>query len=423
MNKISVYSVLTALSHKLFCIFSVTSLLITLNNPLLTAQQRIQLPEGGYEIHGNSGNIVLPFRIVDNLIVLEMTLNGISLDLIFDSGMPLDGAILFGSPRVDSTQLAFQGKMPIGGVDGKVILSDFSSGSELKHDSLTLTNQTILVLPHNEKRSLHFWGIDGIIGFSFFNSFIVTIDYSNKTLVLNATDNISCCSEGEEIPIEVTGNRIFVNAEVTLGNQELVSGLLVVDTGNRTSLVLNTGFSEDLTIPAKYVPFLNHGLSDAIAVKAGRIEKISLGSYVLPDALALFTDSSSGTTPPWEKLGNLGNDILRRFTVTINVHQNIMYLKKNDSFTDPFELNMAGIQYSRTNDGYLIITNIFPGSPAEEKKLMINDIIISVNNSTVTHKTKDEIESLLKNGGQTISLEVERQNRRFRSNLRLKRII
>jgi hypothetical protein len=86
------------------------SLLIMGNGTDSFAQKTMAMPEGGYEFCENAKSTVIPFKLIDNLIVISVELNGTPLNLILDSGMPFDGALLFGSEKVDATKLDFSAK-------------------------------------------------------------------------------------------------------------------------------------------------------------------------------------------------------------------------------------------------------------------------------------------------------------------------
>ena len=385
--------------------------------------QRMMLPEGGFEILNKLSNIIIPFTLSDNLIVIQMELNGKLLNLILDTGMPIEGAILFSNEKIDSTNLTFSGKMPIGGVDGTVILSDISMGAILKTPDLKLTNQMIIVMPRDESRSLHFDEKDGIIGFSFFSKLVVEIDYDNMQLIISKPEDLNSIDKGKKIPIDVRGNRIFLNAKVTLDNGSSIDAELVVDTGNRAALMLNTGFRQEIVLPTKYVSYFTHGLSGKMSRKTGRINGLKLGETKISNILSSFNDGSDGAPPPWEKEGNLGNEILKRFNVTFNIPGKQIYLKKNKLFSEPFEFNLAGLQFDRDDEKAMVVTNVIPGSPAEEAQILPGDKIIAINDKLSSQLTGDEFENEFKLIGKEVNLIISRSNEKLTVSLILTRFI
>jgi len=179
----------------------------------LNAQVRMQMPVGTHEFSNNKTSTVLPFKLIDNLVIVDVELNEKTMNLVLDSGMPMDGAILYGSSKVDSAKLNFSSKMPLKGVGGNAVISDVWMGATLKVPGLTFSNQMIIVVPYDPDRSLHFEGHDGIIGFSFFGYLLVGIDYEKQLITLYQPGSVKA-DFGQKIPVEVRANRIFAKANV-----------------------------------------------------------------------------------------------------------------------------------------------------------------------------------------------------------------
>lgn len=383
---------------------------------------RMQMPVGKYEFLNKKTSTVLPFKLKDNLVIVNAELNGITMNLILDSGMPMDGVILFGSSKVDSAKLIFSSKMQIGGVGGKGVLSDVCIGETLKVSELTFSDQMVVVIPSDTNRSMRFEGQDGIIGFSFFGHLVISIDYERLLITVSEPGTINESDLGQKIPIEVRSNRIFVKADVQMENGTNITGEFVIDTGNSSALTLLIGSRNDLILPEKTILYYAHGLTSRIGLKMGRIKTLKIGNYQLNNVLALFNDGSSGSQPPWEKEGNLGNQILSRFTLTFDIPGGQIFLKKNAKYEDPFEYNMAGIQIERAVDKNFAVFNIISGSPAE-KHIRVGDKITMVNDKPSSQITKDEFEKIFRKQGSEVSLVIERSGEKIKTNLKLERII
>jgi hypothetical protein len=388
----------------------------------LSAQVRMQMPVGTHEFSNKKTSTVLPFMLKDNLVVVDVELNGISMNLVLDSGMPMDGAILHGSSKVDSAKLNFSLKMPVKGIGGNAVLSDVCMGATLKVPDLTFSNQMIIVVPYDSDRSLHFEGHDGIIGFSFFGHLLVGIDYEKQLLTLSQPGTINENDLGQKIPVEVRANRIFVKADVQLESGPTIPAELVIDTGNRAALTLNTRSTQGLILPDRTISYYARGLTAKISRKMGRIKAFKIGNYHLSNVLASFNDDSTGARPPWEKEGNLGSQILSRFTATFDIPGGQIFLKKNGWFDEPFEYNMAGIQVERASDKTFTVINVITDSPAD-KHIQVGDKITMVNEKPSSKMTKDELEKVFKKYASEVSLVIERSGEQIKVKLKLERII
>lgn len=410
-------------SSKILFVLSAVILFTNLVYCQEDSDSEMSIPEGGYEFAANLSSVTIPFKISDNLIVIQTELNGKIFNLILDSGMPIDGAVLFGSSKADSANLQFAGQIPIGGVDGKVIQSDLSMGAVLKVPNLKLTNQMIIVMPKDERRSMLFEGKDGVIGFSFFSKLIVEIDYEKFKMTLTQPEFFDAKDKGEKIPIDVRGNRIFVNAIVNLESGPPINSELVIDTGNRSALVLNTTNKPELVLPSKYISYFASSLSGKMPRKAGRIKSIQLGSYKLDNLVSSFNDGTHGAPPPWEKEGNLGNQTLQRFNVVFDIPGKNIYLKKNIKYREPFEFNMTGLQFEREDSYCLAIISVVPDSPAGKASLAEGDKILEINGKPVSRITSDMINDEFYKLGSDLKMVIERGGKRINVNLKLERVI
>ncbi len=387
----------------------------------LSAQVRMQMPVGTYEFSNKNTSTVLPFKLKDNLVVVDIELNEITMNLVLDSGMPFDGVLLHGSSKVDSAKLSFSSKMPIRGIGGDPVLSDVCMGATFKVPSLTFSNQMIVVVPHDPERSRHFEGQDGAIGFSFFGHLIVSIDYEKQLITLSQPGSIKA-DLGQKIPVAVRSNRIFAKGDVELGNGTTIPGEFVIDLGNSSAVTLNTGSRNDLKLPERTISYYARGLTSRIGRKMGRIKSFRIGGFQLDNVLSSFHDGSEGPTPPWEKEGAIGSQILSRFNVTFDIPGGQIFLKKNGSFDEPFEYNMAGIQVERAADKNMTVINVIPGSPAD-KHIRVGDTITMVNDKPTSQMTKDEFEKIFRRQGSEISLVIERLGEKIKAKLKLERII
>ena len=73
----------------------------------------------------------------------------------------------------------------------------------------------------------------------------------------------------------------------------------------------------------------------------------------------------------------MGNDLLRRFNVTLNYRADEIFLHPNHHFYDPFDYSYTGLVMYLI-DGHIRITDVLPGTPAAQAGLQGGDIIVAV---------------------------------------------
>lgn len=161
-----------------------------------------------------------------------------------------------------------------------------------------------------------------------------------------------------------------------------------------------------------------------------------------------------------DRVGSIGGEILKRFTLIFDYPNNSMFLKTGRDFKTPFNYNMSGVEFQneglqwvqetvplqtillentydatgekqQNNFKYKFslkpvytIANVRKNSPAAESGLQKGDVLISIN-GTIGYKYQlQEINALLKSEeGKWITMEVERNGKKLKFHFQLKSIL
>lgn len=382
-------------------------------------QVRMQAPTGSSKMTLSEGFTTFPFELISNHIVIPVEINGTIVKLILDTGMPIEGAILFGSETINKLNLSFVGKAPIKGAGGSTVVSDLAMDINFTVPGVEFSGQMVMAMPYEAIRNNQFEGRNGIIGTSIFKYFVTSIDYDKMKITLTEPGQFSYSGKGEQIPIE-TGRYPMTSCEVEMESGEKVPVNLVIDTGNIGTLSLNVGSAEAIILPDKPLEINKFSIQQEIPSFLGRINAFRIGGFHFTDVLSSF---SQDQPPPWSKEGNLGQGILKRFNVVFDFSHKTMILEPNNHFNSPFEFNMSGFSYIRTEEGLFKITRIIPDSPAAESGLRKDDLLLGINGQSVTDLSGDEISELLKQDNGKLTLEIQRNGEKSKVSLRLRRLI
>ena len=386
---------------------------------------RLRVPapkEGAYKMSTEDGKTVIPFQFVSNHVIIPVEVSGDTLDLILDTGMPLDGALLFGSDKVGKLGLEYVGKAPVIGVGGDKTESDVAMGVSFRLPGVEFTKQMVLVTPPDSLKSGRFEGMDGVIGQTLFGHFVVGIDHDRGEITLTEPSRFEYAGAGQEMPLRIE-RYPFLACSLSVAGGEEVAVELVVDTGNATALALNPGAHEGIVLPESTVECHVAGLGREVPRRTGRVERLRLGSYVLKNLLASFRDSAGEAGPPWEKAGALGQGVLKRFNTIFDYAHKRMIIEPNGRFDEPFEFNMAGIQFIRASGDEFEIKRVVPNSPASEAGLATGDRIVRIDAEPANRLTADELERLLTKDGKEVTLHLRRNGESLSVRLRLRRLV
>lgn len=360
---------------------------------------------------------LISFEYIKNLIIIPVYIDHKGpYNFILDTGV---GPMIITNPKLrDSMALGDLRQVRITGFgSGEDMFADVARTDLVSIGQASAKNLMAFVLKEDVFNLSAYVGKDiaGLIGYDFFNEFVVKINYPAQRLTfLNHEEKTKI--KGEKIPIELINNKPYLMAKIETTELGKINVKLIVDCGASHALSLETYNQNPIRPSAVNIPGnLGVGLSGPINGHIGRIPVFSLGSFSFKNVLTNFpTYNEIAKTNISERNGNLGADILRRFNVTFDYRHKLIYLKKNEFFKRPFEHDMSGMElYLSDGPGHFcFVGRIEPGSPAEKADIRVNDQLASVNLKAIEDFGFDELNELFKSGdGRTLVIELIRDKK------------
>jgi hypothetical protein len=247
--------------------------------------------------------------------------------------------------------------------------------------------------------------IDGIIGYSFINRYIIKIDYDSSVISVHTKGRIKY-PRGGYLMKPILVNIPVASAEVK--DVDEVDGRFYFDTGAGMCLLLSSEFVEDSVIlrsKTKWYYSQAEGLGGKTPMRQGVIKQMKFGPYKFRNIPSfIFDDEYNITSYPY--LGGLiGNDLLRRFNLIINYGARDIHLTPNSHFRDPFDYSYTGLGMYYV-DGAVRILDVMKGSPAEKAGLKVDDVIMAVQNNF--GKSIQDYKNLMQNPGERVKILVNR---------------
>ena len=373
---------------------------------------------------------VISFTKAKNLVIIPVFLNGKGpFNFLLDTGV---SPLIVTDPKLvaDFDTEGLRSFKINGAGDGKEIDVFLANNVQVDVGEATIDNIPTVILKEEIFNFSDYLGIKvhGIIGYYFFRSFLVKINYQTNRLIFE-NPGINKKIKGTKINLEFFENKPYVNAKLSTDNLGEINALLIVDNGASHALSLETYQNSVFPVPNKNISGnLGVGLSGEINGKIGRVKNLKIGGYHLNNLLTNFPNFNdiAAKTNVKNRTGNIGSEILRRFHVTFDYQNSAMYLKKNSTFKDNFEHDMSGLEIyvNTTNNNRFFINRVEANSPAEKGGFEIGDEILSINFKDVALANLDEVSGLFKSiDGQTFLIEIFRKDRTLIKLLRLKRRI
>ena len=417
-----------------------------------------------FRINNNSGKQVVPFKLLSNLIVFSMDINGKEQNFILDSGV--SSTILFDLNKQDSLNLKNLKKIKLQGLGSEApVDAILSEGNTYTLKNITGYNQKIYVIFDDSFDLSSKLGvtINGIIGYQILKDFIVNINYKTRKLTFYSDRkfNSKMCKKCERLPLEFHKFKPYINIGAKLDEftDKITPVKLLIDSGGSDAMWLFEDSHPDIKRPTKFFyDFLGEGLSGTIYGKRAKIKELIIGENELKNPTVSYPDSLSISYARQfkERNGSIGASVLKRFNVTFDYRNHNLYLRKNSSFKDPFKYNMSGIDLvyygkvlvmekgfselslaakntTSSNQINLVynfkyafkptykILRLKEGSPAKEAGLMKEDIVIKINGKYTFDLKLDEIVGyFFGKEGKKITLVIERFGQNYEYSFRLR---
>lgn len=336
------------------------------------------------------------FSLIKNLIIIPIYINDKGpFDFILDTGV---NPIIVTDPELkESLRVPFPRPIKISGYGNFDGIDAFLSATSVKIGDAEAEGIPTVFLKDDILPISGFVGrkIYGLIGYSFFNSFVVKISYTNKSIKM-VSHGKKTKLKGEKIPFELIDNKPYISLKIKqegLGEQTVKT---LVDCGANHAISLEAWEGKSFPKPEFTINAnLGNGLTGKINGSIGRIATLSIGSFSFKEVIASYPEYNIDSLKNKGRNGNLGAEILARFNTTYDYQNRCMYMKKNERFYRDFEHDMAGIELYTENGppSRTKIARIEPGSPAELAGLKEDDEIISINFKKIDDYSLDEVGS------------------------------
>lgn len=418
-------------------------LLITLSI-FLNAQNSFELQD--------AKKTVVPFKLINNLIFIPVNVNGADLTFLLDTGVAETSIFSLENKEL---KLANLEKIRFSGLGGNASIDGFRSDNNIARigkDYVNYTSTLFIITDQDFNISSHVGiPVNGIMGYHFFKSHPVLIDYSSKKITIYNDESLfkKKIKKYDALDISIEKSKPYIVADVEMTNERKNSKLLI-DLGNSDAIWLFPTLIKNFVYNRPNIDdFLGRGFNGDIYGKRSRIHNLYLGNFKFEKPLTAMPDEYSiqYVSLVENRKGSIGGDILRRFTVAFDYANKKLYLRKNGNFNDPFHFNMSGLDFRQdglewskdivnlptTNKespsgGVQVINNtlqynfvlkpifaiagVRKDSPAYKAGLKKDDKLISINGRKTVDMTMEKIMEMMKSDeGKTINMQIERQNK------------
>lgn len=328
-----------------------------------------------------------------------------TLNFILDTGS--------GGISLDSGTCSFYNLKPvksdttIRGMGGEHKVS-FLFNQQLHFPGLTVERLNFHINNYDILSSVYGEKIDGIIGYSFFSRYIVHLNFDSSEISVYRPGEMDYPRGGTIMRPAFTTLPI-VNLPFRDNRKQNFN--FYFDTGAGLCFLLSEEYVKDSSlILSKRKPRYTQaeGMGGRLQMRLTVVKMVQVGNYKFRNVPTyLYDDAFKVTSYPFVG-GLLGNDLLRRFNLTINYPKREIHLLPNSHFKEPFDYAYTGMAIYYEN-GLIVVEDVIPNSPAAKAGLKANDLIIGIgknfSNNIMAYKT------ILQSANENIKITIRRNDR------------
>lgn len=421
----------------------------------------------GFQFNEGIDKVSIPFKLINNLIFIPIKVNGVELNFLLDSGV--EETILFSLEDKKEVSFFNAEKISLRGLGSEDAIEGLKSRNNvLVVNGMKSVNQLLYVILDPEFNLSSHVGIpvNGIIGYQFFRNNLVEINYEKRKVIVhkdNKKNRRKIEKKFQEVAITIERSKPYTRSSVVMDADEIPAKLLI-DVGNSDAIWFFQNVSKAIKVPEKsFDDFLGRGFSGDVEGKRARIPKFMISKFEFENPIAAFPDSSSirNVRIVPDRVGSVGGEVLRRFTVVFDYQNGKMFLRKNSDFDDPFSYNKSGVEIQHHGmqwvqetvrlqtvplAGNVVVSDdvkatadfkykfelkpvyeivsVRKNSPAAVAGLQKGDVIISINKIPAYNYSLQKINALFKSEDERwITLEVERDSQLLKFSFQLLNIL
>lgn len=296
-----------------------------------------------------------PFELKNNYILIKVAINhSPPTDFVFDTGTvggaSIDSALAERSEiNKDNQQMA-----TVAGNGGSMQYA-LVPDQDVQLDKVTLKHVNLTIVNFSGFLARTGLQLNGLLGDDLMHNYVTQVDFDQKRMTLynNIAEVDTTGYTGVDFDYYKGVAIPRFPITITLPNGESVTGKVMLDSGNGTTLLVSTPFNmfHDLTNKLGETAVVGgSGIGASTVDRLGLINSMSFNGFNFGKMMIKLTENSQAK-PADGYLGILGIDVIKRFNLILDYSHKKIYMKPNKTYKDDFDLSFFNRQVAPLREG------------------------------------------------------------------------
>jgi len=334
---------------------------------------------------GDQHGVTIAIRIQGGGVFVPVVLNdGHAYSFLLDSGFE-DSVI---DPVTARTLNLTSTEEHTEGAPGGAVKTSSVAGVKRSVAGLALGKSTLSSLDLSGFDPLFGRHLDGILGYDFFQQFVVIVDY--RHLELTMCEPLSFRPGAEQpVPLHLECKQPYIDVQMEGSNGTPIHASLEIDTGKVDPFSVSAAFARKnglLENPSRLLPVKGVSLGGETQAWMTRAKYVNFANISIINPIMGIAEEDA------DRAGQLGYGVLKRFRITFDYSRKKAYFDPGPDFSKPYDFDHAGFILGAGGPNFSILTVflVIAGTPAAHAGVLQGDEIITINDKPASAYTLEE---------------------------------
>ncbi|MTI22984.1 hypothetical protein E1176_18280 [Fulvivirga sp. RKSG066] len=289
----------------------------------------LSIADTNYRFLNNKTSTTLKFKLINNLIVIPVKVNGMDLNLILDTGMR--SVVLFGKKYTRRLEVLDDVTVRLSGYGKKKNRPcKLSLDNDLQIQDVLGQHVSIVIMPSPDLfEDVGLSNIDGIIGYEIFSRFIVRIDYPGNQITLFEPYAAPPIVGFETLPLTIKDTKPYIPATLIDDAGQSYQGQFHVDTGSSQDIMMFLREEDEKNFRVRDRALVGVGIGGNIKGFVGEKSQMHLGNNFSKEIVPKYIQRLFSNRELQDAKGSIGSGFLKHNVVILDYINMTFHLRKS----------------------------------------------------------------------------------------------